>query len=571
MLVFAQSTAPKKSKNDKTTVNSIAPKAKNLQDKLQEATTFFADGLKAFALERYTEAIKHFQKAIELAPDQAAFHYKLAETYFRTNNPALAINSAKEAIELEKSNKFYYNLLAKVYISQQKYDEAIETYQNLIKNCPNTEEFYYEIADLQVKSKKWDEAIETYNKLEQKYGINETLTRQKQLIYIETKKNKKAIAEAEKLLQHAPLEPRYAINLAQLYVENKQNTQALIILEDLQKKGIADATTYITLAEIYRQQEKYTEALEHLKTAVQFPDLEPATKVNVMLDFLRNEKVANNPTYQKNITEILQHITQTHPNYAQGFVLYADFLLLQNQRKEANQYYWQSLLIDENNAEVWLRLLQLDDELGRVDSTLKHAERATTLFPNNPVFWLFYGTSLSNKKNYAQAIEALEEGKRLALSNQNLQKEFLVHLGEAYFYTQNYAESDKAYEDVLKINPNEDYVLNNYSYFLALRREKIEKAYEMAYQLYQKYPNVEAYVDTYAWVLYVRKEYKKARQVIEKIAENTKNGEIVEHYGDILFQLGEQDKAFEQWQRAKKLGKTSQFIDQKIANKKLYE
>ena len=39
---------------------------------------------------------------------------------------------------------------------------------------------------------------------------------------------------------------------------------------------------------------------------------------------------------------------------------------------------------------------------------------------------------------------------------------------------------------------------------------------------------------------------------------------IVEHYGDVLYQLGKVAEAVEQWKKAKELGSESPFIDQKI-------
>ena len=49
------------------------------------------------------------------------------------------------------------------------------------------------------------------------------------------------------------------------------------------------------------------------------------------------------------------------------------------------------------------------------------------------------------------------------------------------------------------------------------------------------------------------------------------SGTIIEHYGDILFKLGDVDGAVTQWQRAKGMDETSELIDKKIADRKLYE
>ena len=49
------------------------------------------------------------------------------------------------------------------------------------------------------------------------------------------------------------------------------------------------------------------------------------------------------------------------------------------------------------------------------------------------------------------------------------------------------------------------------------------------------------------------------------------DGTIIEHLGDVLFQLGKVDEAVEQWERASKLEDVSSDINKKIADRKLYE
>ena len=44
-----------------------------------------------------------------------------------------------------------------------------------------------------------------------------------------------------------------------------------------------------------------------------------------------------------------------------------------------------------------------------------------------------------------------------------------------------------------------------------------------------------------------------------------------DHYGDILFKLGEVDEAVKQWRMAKKLDPSMELLDRKIAERKLYE
>ena len=69
------------------------------------------------------------------------------------------------------------------------------------------------------------------------------------------------------------------------------------------------------------------------------------------------------------------------------------------------------------------------------------------------------------------------------------------------------------------------------------------------------------------------KDYNNALVWIEKALASggTSSATIVEHYGDILYRLKRTNEALEQWQKAKELGSDSENIDQKIADKKLYE
>ena len=97
-----------------------------------------------------------------------------------------------------------------------------------------------------------------------------------------------------------------------------------------------------------------------------------------------------------------------------------------------------------------------------------------------------------------------------------------------------------------------------------------EKAEKMSAQLVKNNPKNTAYLDTHAWVLFMREKYKEARKYMEKAIEfGDVSATHYEHYGDILFQLGNIDEAVKQWQKAKSMDQGNELIDKKIANKRL--
>ena len=95
----------------------------------------------------------------------------------------------------------------------------------------------------------------------------------------------------------------------------------------------------------------------------------------------------------------------------------------------------------------------------------------------------------------------------------------------------------------------------------------------MSYRSNQLEKDNGTYQDTYAWVLYQLKEYKKSREWLLKSFSNggDKSAVIIEHYGDVLYQLGKKEEAIKQWIKAKKIGGESSFLNKKIEEGKLYE
>ena len=88
-------------------------------------------------------------------------------------------------------------------------------------------------------------------------------------------------------------------------------------------------------------------------------------------------------------------------------------------------------------------------------------------------------------------------------------------------------------------------------------------------------PDQANYQDTYAWILYKQGKYVQAKEWLEKAMQNggDKNAVILEHLGDVFAQLNDLIKALAYWKKAKEIGigETTEFLNRKIADKKLYE
>ena len=127
-------------------------------------------------------------------------------------------------------------------------------------------------------------------------------------------------------------------------------------------------------------------------------------------------------------------------------------------------------------------------------------------------------------------------------------------------------ESFNSFDEALRYNPGNHLVLNNYAYFLALADKNLQKAEEMSSNAIRLMPSNATYLDTYAWVLFRRGEYTLALFYIEKAIakEDGQAAEIYDHYGDILLQKDETQKAIQAWEQAIRLGGDSAVIKNKI-------
>ncbi len=169
---------------------------------------------------------------------------------------------------------------------------------------------------------------------------------------------------------------------------------------------------------------------------------------------------------------LAKQLAETHPNEARTNVIYADLLAQRGRKAEARDLYSKAARLDGSVYEVWGAIIQIDGELNQVDSLLAHSEKALEIFPNQGLLWYSNGTALLMKKNYKQAISSFEESLKLITDKPDMIPYIHAQLGDAYNGLGDNVKSDAAYDLALQENPDNDHVLNNYSYFLSLTKRK---------------------------------------------------------------------------------------------------
>jgi len=534
------------------------------------AEELFVEGMKYDLLEQFKKAIELFEKAKNLNPSNAAIYFKLADCHARLNQIEEALFHAQKALELDPEQVIYYNLVGHLHEMKNDLPKAEKVYLKLVKKMPESVEYNFQLASVYSRQKKWKRALECFERLEKKYGVTEDIVHKKQEIYLVQNKLEDAIREAQKLVDAYPNEPAYQIILAQLYASNKKNKEAEVILEKLLGQQSALPEAHLLLSDVYLMQGKKVKSDQHLEIAFRNPDLVLEEKVRMMARFLTGFKSEAEKEYA---IRYANYILEAHPESATPLSLLGDFHSLGNEKEKARQFYLRAISKDNSKYQLWEQVVQIDLVLNELDSLYKHTLLASELFPNQAVFWFYNGMSALVKLNYDQSTKSLNQAARLASDNKQMLAEIYPQLGDAYAQLKEYKKAFEQYDEALLLQADNFHVLNNYAYYLSLEKVKLDKARLMSQKLVDKFPEDATYLDTHGWVLYVAGDYAAAKPYLEKAANiSGKSGVIFEHYGDVLFKLGEVEAAVKQWQKAKEAGgELSAFIEQKIEKKKLFE
>lgn len=573
------------------------PKASSSQKGLEgkqrvDFERVFFDANKEKMLGNYDLAETQFAKALTIDPNSAATMYELANIYAFQNNKNQSLFYSKKAAASDPKNVWYQLLYAQCLKENKQPGEVVNVYERLVKDHPDRIDLYYELANAYLYVNKPNDAIRVYNRIEEQVGVTEDASMQKLKLYKTQNNFDKAVEEAQKLIRSNPREAKYYGMLGEIYQDKGMGEKALAAYNDLLKIDPQNAYVHLSLADYYRSQKQNDKAFEEIKLAFRSKDLDIDTKVKILLSYY---SITETYTELKpDADELCRIIVEVHPTEAKAFSIYGDFLYRDKKLEEARIQYRKAIDLDKEKYALWNQLLIIESELNDLQALEKESRETMELFPNQPLPYYFNGASNYQLKKYKEAIEPLKEGKEFVYDNPALLVQFYATLGDAYNQVKNYTASDSAYDKALEIDPNNIYILNNYSYYLSLRNTNLEKAEAMSKKSNELEPNNNSYQDTYGWILYQMKKYEDAKLWIGKALDNggrpdpnpevvkydsqgkplrpyAGNGTLLEHYGDVLFKLGDKDGAVKYWMDAKKAGGTTDMIDKKIADKKIYE
>lgn len=520
------------------------------QDELRLSTTII-NAEKERILGNFQSAFKLFNECLVIDPLNDAAFYAIGKLYADQRQFALARAQFEAASVIDPKNKWYLIALGESHLNEQQYKESAKVYSRLRKLEPKNSDFVLTQANLYLYAGDVKQAVKCFDEYELIVGKSLDVGMQKYRHFVSTGK----YSEAEKVLINLgasfPREIQIFGSLADLYKAQGKTDEAHKAYRSALKIDPNNPYVLLSLSEYFDIVSQTDSAFSYLNAAFSSTDLDIDTKVHMLLKLY--VEAQQNLAVRKNALTLCNTLCLVHPQEAKAFSVAGDFQYLDDQSESARISYRKAIDLDPSRFALWTQLLTIDSELNDNEAMLADSEAAIELFPIQPAFYLFNGIAYTKLNNPLMGSKRLKQGTQLVLGNNSLSSQLLASLGDAYHELGDHESSDSALQAALSYDPNNLYVLNNYSYFLSERHERLEQALQMSKTTIERSPNNPSYLDTYGRILYHLGNYSEAEQFIKRSLENggESSAEVLKHYGDVLSKLNRMDDAQYYWSRAR--------------------
>lgn len=568
-----------------------------------KARYYYVEGSVALAEGRPAEAYELIKKAAQTDPSYAEANYTYALIRMSLRNDTLStptemgrsIAMMKPYIDQyprETEEAMNYSLLV-AYTGDL--DEAIRVAERSDTLAGSLPSILLQLAKYYSVKQDYEKAISTLERYERIEGNDPDIALRKFELLFMKGDTARLISESDRLVRENPLSTEYLLIRGNAMEALEMPDSALTSYQRAEALDPDDGRVKLTLANFYL--ERGDSAAYDLKSS------EAILSENIMLE----EKLDMMNRYMQNIisdstadlrrgARLFDGLLNQYPHEPKVLDLGARYSATIGDFARARELMAYATDLEPDNPDYWTRLAHFNFEEERYAEAMEICEKAIAKLPESPrALLLVYGTACSMSEQYEKAREAYQKLLDIELPGASLtddaetilQKagklpyESLISVarlfqmvGDGSFKTGDIERSTKEYDVVLALNPEDVLVLNNYAYYLAIGGGDLDKAEELSRKAVGEQPDNPTYLDTLAWILYLKGQYAEALEIQEKALENITpeaegTSEYWDHMGDIQFMCGLKDQAVESWKKALEVDKGNKEIERKVKDRRL--
>jgi tetratricopeptide (TPR) repeat protein len=524
------------------------------------------EAVKQKNLGNFSEAVKLYRLVIREKPDCDAAYYELGTIYLMSGQVALALESLEKAYQLDKDNSWYSLAYMNALGAGERYDTMEHLLKEKIKKDPEEVEWEYQLASLYYAQNKNKKAVQLLEKIEKERGFSEKVTLLKASVYESQEEYELALHELERVMIFFPEAVQFRIVAAELCMKSGKEEQAARYYLDILEVDTANIFALTNLTDYYRKKEDYRKSFEYLGRSFRSQMIDARRKMAILGYYLSEEKFILQ--FGEEIAGLITILQEVHPEEEEVKLIASDFYLRSREYELAYRNLKSYLDVKGGNYPVYLQAILLANASELNEELIEITGRALVLFPDSADIRFFRGIGFYGLEKFRELIENYDSVSFSAYSNMEYIAQSRMLTAEAYYRLEKFSVSDSLFESLIADEPGNYVVLNNYSYYLAERGEKLEKAESWSRKAIENNPDNSTFLDTYAWVLFKLQKFDKAEKFImlalEKGGEN--DPEINEHAGDIQAALNSPEIAMSYYEKALILGGDRSRLESKIAS-----
>ena len=355
------------------------------------------------------DAKKRFEAVLAKDPKNPQALLALAELAARTGAPkdevAKLIGNAVAANPTEAAPRL---LLINFHLRNKDVKLAMSAAQDATAAMPDNPELLDALGRTQLAAGDINQALASYNKLAALQPLSPLPHMRLADAHLANKNKEAAAASLRKALELKPDLRQAQRGSILLDVDSKNIESALATARNIQKQSPKEATGYVLEGDIHTSQKNWDGAATAYRNGLQqvsSPEL--AVKLHSVL------RAANKAAEADKFAAGWQ---KDHPKDGAFMIYLGDRAIARKDYAAAEKLYTAVIKVQPNNAIAYNNLAWVTARLNK-DGAIALAEKANALAPNQPAFMDTLAVLLSDKGDYARALEL--QTKVLALQPKN--------------------------------------------------------------------------------------------------------------------------------------------------------
>ncbi len=536
----------------------------------------------------FMEALRHHEcdsddayfelinRAHELDPSNSELAFYCGYYGFMiANEDSIAFNDGYNLMKShfnDNPSEFYNNFVyGSINDRMGQNREALRVWEALDSAYPTKTEVAFKLAEALAASKdsaNIAKSIAVYDRIEKSQGKTIPISTRKIRAFFSTQDTASIFNEVKSLLKASPRSVENNVFAGDIYAMFSANDSALNYYNRACDIDSTSGLAYYARANFYKNTGDSVGYDREVFRALTQESLDLDTKLELMTSYIR--ALYENPAQQPRIQELFATLIDQHPHEVDIHELYCSYLMAVQDYKQAAEQLGYAIDIDPSREDRWGTLMTLYIQDADYEKSVEAGKQALHYFPENPAFYHILGAGYTQLKEYDKALSAFNTAlEKLDPADFEQRSQINSAIGDLY-YSKNEVDSAFIYYDkAISIDPDNLLALNNCAYYLAVEGRDLDRAETMSARTIREKPDDATSLDTYAWIMFKKKNYVEAQAYIEKAIANSDelSGELCHHAGDIYFMNGEPQKALEYWEKALEFEPDNELLKRKVKHK----